>query len=140
MTDYTTISSNELLDRLSKEQIIFILNGYDPTYSFLTNNWEKICDHYGTKRQSLIICEFAYVDLTDSKESTEMVLLCDELTKRGYCIRRLCEFEPCAGSCGVGIVSENYFNKTGNVWKFLPSQWSKFCSHCLKNNKSLNIK
>jgi hypothetical protein len=130
--DYTTLTSDEILEKLAKTQTLYVLIGYDPSYEFLTNNWKKICDYYQVAPQSLVLMELAYVDLPNAKDSTDMINMYDELTKRGYCIRRLYEFIPCKSMCGYGIVDKNYFETVKTRWNFLPSTWNEKCSSCLK--------
>ncbi len=138
-TNVDDYSSEQIIETLVSQQPILLLEGYDPSYKFLIDNWNHICKYYKTIPQKLILLNFAYVDVVEPEISTLMVKGIDTLSKRGYCIRRMIEFQECADKCGRAVVSKQMFGDMRLLWKFLPHAWNARCSACLEKDDRGNL-
>lgn len=113
-------------DKLYESKCVF--HGvYDPEYTFLNDNWNTICQKLGVTPKEVLL-----TDKNVGEETREDIILYDNLTSEGYCIRPLAYFNPCCTEgCRHIIVSESFYNiATEKGWDFLPDTWSKYCSEC----------
>ena len=129
------LSDDQLLKRLSQSQTMYILDGYDPSYTFLKSTWNKVCtDGLGTTPKDLILLStLMFEDVVPVKDVDSTIEACNVLTERGYCIRDISKYQPCEEKCGHAIVTKELFDHAKRQWTFLPKKWSMKCSECSKN-------
>jgi hypothetical protein len=98
---------------------------YSPDYKFLQDNWNLICTRLSVNPQKIILVD----DIKFDDNHSNLTILCEFLTKNGYCIRRKDEFVIC-NKCKLVIpclaLWLNLKNRSINV----PKQWSDKCSNC----------
>ena len=129
---HSAVSDEKLLQCLATSQKIYVLDGYDISYRFLHETWNKICkDAFGNDPKELILLEtLKFETKVPLDKVTELIEVCDTLTKRGYCIRDISKYQPCDTQCGKAIVTKELYDHAKSKWTFLPSKWSSKCSMC----------
>ncbi len=110
--------------------IVDIINGYSDDYKILRKNWYQICEVCKVSPRKIITVRHLPTDNTD-KDFELIHVLADNLSSKGYLMRRFNELVKCE-ECGRGLLSEDLyklFKDRGS--KVLPKKWSNRCSACL---------
>lgn len=122
-TDYKN-EIEKLIDYFYPRWLEYSTDSYSEDYSFLQNNWKKICELNNTTPKKIIFVS----NIEFKPEFSILNKLCDFLTKNGYCIRRSTEFVLC-DKCNKAIPCIELWslikNKSG-----VPSVWSNMCLNC----------
>lgn len=111
-------------------------DGYSSDYSYLQRNWEIVCKKFGTKPEKIVLVE--YVSSRPPEESqnyTILATICYLLTRNGYVVRRIEEFQECSQTDCVRLLpSHSCWDviRKGAVERGIPipSVWSDSCSNC----------
>ena len=111
-------------------------HGYCSDYSYLQRNWEIMCKKLGCKPEKIILVE--YINSRppeESKQYTVLDVICYLLTRNGYVVRRIEEFQECSQTDCVRLLPSQ------KCWEVIrkgarrkgipiPSVWSDSCSNC----------
>lgn len=127
-----TEEQQEILQILTSIETKYILNTYDPQYTFLIENWNAMCTRlFNNKPHLLILVDKLPIDVEDEKEKERLEVNFNLLVERGYCIRRTSEFMPCTHHCGFAVITKPFYDTMKSTWSgFLPRQWKDTCSKC----------
>jgi hypothetical protein len=101
---------------------------YSNDYSYMENNWKKICEIAEVKTKEIL-----FVDDIDFKGENEkqkaFLLLSELLTRNGYCVRRLEEFTLCK-KCAGAIPCKEIWKKLKECNMPVPKIWKENCTNC----------
>jgi hypothetical protein len=61
-------------------------------------------------------------------DNFEDMVICDKLTEEGFCIRKINEFQPCAGNCNNAIATKSLYDFL--VSKGFDKEWNVYCDEC----------
>ena len=124
--------SNECLATLSRIQTVYILDGYDPTYTFLNQTWNICSTNFKTTPKRLVLLEtLVFEEKVSSDDVSSYIDACNTLTQLGFCVRDISKFQPCSEKCGKAIVTKELYDHAKQKWTFLPNVWRPVCSACL---------
>lgn len=115
----------EIIDEVLPNWLIASMVTYSRDYPHLQKNWETICTGLGHRPQRIVLVSEILFD-DDHKLQLE---ICEYLTKKGYCIRRIGELIPCT-TCNSALVSEEIWRFMRNKNLQVPSEWSNKCKGC----------
>lgn len=95
----------EFARKYAPDWIICEANSFAKMYSRLTTNWNTICNSLNTRPQKILLVEEIHFR---NSEHTIMEMICEILTRAGFCVRRKCEFDTCS-QCDSVIFSIEMF-------------------------------
>jgi hypothetical protein len=118
------------VDEIFPEWLVYATKTYSKDYEYLHKNWYAVCRMIPADPQMIVLVKSIIFD----DDHTIMKEVCEVMTKRGFCVRRLEEFTVCSVCNGVIPVKE--------VWELMnskkmpvPETWSNTCSGCLTDEK-----
>lgn len=98
---------------------------YSADYAYLNDNWTVVTNKIGVSKKFIIL-----VDLICYDEDHRLLhTICEELTKKGYVIRRKGEFIKC-NKCGSALMSKDIWEYANGLKLRVPQVWSDKCSNC----------
>lgn len=105
---------------------------YSKDYPTFTKSWERMCQMTKTKPKKILLVEFIFIDVCLlQKDQGSFNLLkeaCDILTRKGYCIRRACEFIAC-NKCDKALPSLKLYEYMKSINATVPKEgWDICCS------------
>lgn len=108
-----------------------IYSRYCDDYSFLQDNWEKLCMHLSVTPKKILTVEMLSLDVfTQTGTFPKLLSEASEiLTLKGYCIRREREFERCL-FCDKAVPTEKVYEHLKKM-NPLAFKYSPACSACL---------
>lgn len=126
LTQVDNISDIEqIIESTYPSWIVAIINDYSGDYPQLTSNWINLCYKLKTTPQKIILVkDINFEDKDDPKH-----IICDFLTKKGYCIRRAAEFVPCV-KCQKAIPCIEIWNLLKERKSTIPREWENKCIGC----------
>lgn len=122
-----------LIQKYAPNWIVNVLDGYAGDYTILQKNWENYCKMLQTTPKKILIVSSIETYHEEQKDFTFIQKVCDLLTLKGYCIRRIEEFTSCKGGCNKAISTKQLYHTLKNhpiLSKHLKDSWSKKCSIC----------
>lgn len=112
----------EIIDKHNPEWIVSFCDNFSSDYSFLRENWFKICTATKNSPKKIV--------LVKNIESVSEQALAEVLTSVGFCVRDIHNFVQCKG-CSDVILSKNGYDKAKTGRKPIPPKWSESCVNCL---------
>ena len=107
--------------------IIQSLPNYSKDYYYLDRNWNTICKKLGVKKQKIILVQ----EIVFDERHRVLNHIAEEITKKGYVVRRFDEFGYCPVCVGAIPCIE--------IWHLMkekglpvPLNWNSFCQGCRK--------
>ena len=114
----------DFVNELVPEWICHVSDRYDPGYTHLQGNWEKICNELKISPQKIIlVSELPDADLEDRDRTMNLLFLCDFLTNKGFVIRRNTEF--IINSRGLVIPNYELYSFMKDKKLPVPAQWEE---------------
>lgn len=105
--------------------LVSSLDKYGSDYSYLQRNWEVICQRINTTPKKIVLV----ADIKFDDEHKGVNAVAEFMTRNGYCVRRISEFQACPNCHGAIPVIE--------VWHLMqekglpvPRVWSNRCRDC----------
>ncbi len=108
-----------------------VTDEYSHDYSFLANNWKIICDKIKTRPQRIITVKRVFFDKKDNVRHHTIMTFCEELTRKGYVIRRMDEFINCS-VCYKALPTYELWEHMKQKGLPVPPEWDTVCSGCKK--------
>jgi hypothetical protein len=129
------ITVKTFIDNIFPGWIVGFTNTYSSDYTFLRNNWFALCksisDMHNTQvhPQKILYVDKIFFDTKDNVQHSLLMFICEQLTRKGYVVRRNDELVKCF-LCDKAIPSED-------VWKVMkaknlpvPESWTDCCYDC----------
>ncbi len=114
-----------LINKYFPDWIVHSLPRYSSDYSYLDQNWQRICDKLNVSKQKIVLVS----DITFDSDHSTINQIAELMTKHGYVVRRQSEFGFCPVCAGAIPCME--------VWRLMkekdlpvPNMWSDTCSNC----------
>ena len=127
----TSEEAHAFLEDVFPGWLIASTDSYSGDYEFLQNNWRVICERTGVERQRIIIVDAIFFDKKENVKHNLLMHICEEMTRRGYVVRRKEELTGCT-VCHKAI-------PTQNMWAFMrekqlpvPTVWKPRCTGCVQ--------
>lgn len=99
---------------------------YAKEYKTFKKNWRKIYEMTRqSKRKILLVSKIMFKEQDPEKKYTILQMLCEILTRAGYCVRRRGEFVKCE-RCGLAIMSKEAEENNGQEQKY----YTPYCKGC----------
>jgi hypothetical protein len=129
------ITIKNFIDNIFPGWIVDYTGTYSSDYTFLRNNWFAICksisDMHGAQvhPQKILYVDKIFFDIKDNIQHSLLMFICEQLTRKGYVVRRNDELVKCF-LCFKAIPAED-------VWKVMkykklpvPESWTDCCYDC----------
>ena len=115
------------IERVFPDWLAHTTDHYSKDYPHFQKNWETMCRVGKLTKQSLVLVEF----LDFNKPNHRLVMdFAEKMTKSGYCVRRLGEFNGC-DKCGAAIPVERLWVHLKKLKFPIPDEWSTHCVECV---------
>jgi hypothetical protein len=112
---------------------------YTIDYPHLLSNWRIICERNNIQPQKIVIVDQIFFDKKDAVTHNLIMTVCEEMTRKGYVIRRKEELTGCE-QCFQAMPSQH-------LWAFMkqkgvpvPPEWSSICSSCSSKEEKSTVK
>jgi hypothetical protein len=102
--------------------VLHTIIGYSSDYPHFQKNWGIICGECKVEPQKLILVS----EISFEKDSKSAVL-CEYMTRKGYCVRRIDEFFPCK-ICDMALPCKEIWSLLKSKGFSVPEKWSDICS------------
>lgn len=124
------------IDRVFPGWLVESTDRYSEDYPHLQKNWEFICGKLGAAPQRIIgVSRIEFDNTCDDDERKEIPRfsfikeICEEMTKKGYCVRRVGEFTSCP-VCERAIPVIEVWHLLKEKGMPVPGKWSDKCKKC----------
>lgn len=125
----------DFIDQTFPGWLVAATDGYTVDYPHLQSNWETICQRNNVKPQKIVIVDRIFFDKKDNVVHNLLMTVCEEMTRRGYVIRRKEELTGCEKCFRAMPVKD--------LWAFMrhkdlpvPREWSSICGSCSKGDEA----
>lgn len=109
------------------------LDGYADEYAHFQQNWKLMCDMLKCKPEQILLVSEIEPYESEDQEKSFIQKGCDVLTQKGFCVRRVTEFQPCRENCGVAIPTLALHQKLHAhpmIQNRIPAVWKDTCDSC----------
>lgn len=104
----------------------YVATEYSPDYSYLNDNWKKICEMNNVEPQKIVLVKSIQFD----DDHKILQSFCELMTRRGYVVRRTSEFTLC-GKCHRILPVIEVWHLMKEKGLPVPRRYSQFCRGCL---------
>lgn len=115
----------DLIDVYYPNWIVGFTDFYSSDYPHLQSNWETVCRKIGVGRKLIILVD----DITFDNNYSNILTVCELMTRNGYCVRRQTEFIFCE-TCKKAIPTFGVWLKLKQNGMNVPMVWRSKCSKC----------
>lgn len=133
----------EYINQILPGWIQCVLDTYSNDYMYLTTNWKRLCNDFGTTMKNIIIVNDIPNGVSRKQLSIEdknKIVVLDILTRNGWVIRRNNEFMECNQCKKSAILSKSLWKLLVNKPMFKSKIPKTYRNVCLKCYSSSNIK
>lgn len=126
-----SIEAEKIINEMFPGWLVHSTLGYSLDYPHLETNWKRICELVRKTPQKIVFV--TDINFEDDDKTKSMV--CDFMTKNGYCVRRVEEFTICP-VCYRAIPCQEIWHLLKEKGFSVPQVWSDKCQKC---NLKINI-
>lgn len=115
----------EYIEEIFPNWLLYSCEKYSPDYPHLQANWITVCKLTKTTPKKIILVN----DIKFDTKHEVIKAFCEEMTQKGYVVRRAGEFIVCR-HCNAAIPAKDVWHFMKDAKLPIPSMWSDTCSSC----------
>jgi len=113
----------DFINILYPNWILYILDDYSSNYPHLSYNWKMLNNQHNIPTQKIV--------LISKFENEDHLSYAEVLTKAGFIVRTISEFQPCSVCNKMAVPTLVIHEKIQKAGKDIPKVWSNKCNNCL---------